>query len=106
MPRLMVLTMVTAEKYTEVNAYMIGMYGDPPESVEIDMNAYLDGGNQAVATHSFGCANCSLAQGNALAAYVASLDGCASQTFDATEEVNYWEWAGENWDLYPVVPTP
>lgn len=106
MPRLMVLTMVTEESYEAVNAYMIGMYGDPPESVEIDMNAYIDGQNQAVATHSFGCANCSMSEGNALAAYVNSLDGCAAQTFDPTEEVDYWAWAGSNWNLKPVVPTP
>lgn len=101
-----VMTMVPAASYQSANNFMVGMFGDDPGSEEISLNAYLDGQDPAVATHSLGVANCSQADTNSLAGYMAATSGCDSKTYPtAGSGANFWADALALWNLKPAVPT-
>ena len=103
MPRKDVMTKVPAAKLAEANDFMVSMFGDPPGSQEISLNAYVDGQISTVGTHSLCVANCSQAQANSLAAYMGQTEGCASAAYPVGSG-DYWAKAFDLWGLKPVDP--
>jgi hypothetical protein len=102
MARKQVLSMVPADKYDAANAFLIGLFGDEPGSEEISMNAYLNGEDPSIATHSLGNCNCSTADAVTWENYLAVTDGCASMTFPATQQIDSWALALSAWNLKQV----
>lgn len=97
-----VLSMVPADEYEAANAFLVGVYGDPPDAVEFDMNAYLDGEDSAVATHSLGDSVMSAADAITFANSLAVRDGCASMTFPSAQSIDPWALALSAWNLRQV----
>ena len=81
---------------------MVGLFGDDPGSVEISLNAYIDGQDSTVATYSVGVSNCSQADATTLQNYMTTT-GCGSAVYPAGSGEDYWAEALRLWGLKPVV---
>ncbi len=103
MARKNVLCMVTADKMVQVNAYMVGLYGDPPESQYLSLNAYLDGEDESVGTHSISNSNVYQADADTLESYVNAVDGCGAAQYPLSPPPNLWANALSLWNLKPAV---
>lgn len=108
MPRNYVMTYAPAAKVEALNDYLVSLFGDDPGTQEISLNAYEDGQDETVATHSMGVANCSQGQTNAIVAAMnanVSLAGCDCQTYPvAGAATDFWAEALAAWNIRPVVP--
>lgn len=105
MPRHDVLSKVPADKLAEANAYMVGLFGEDPGTQVISLNAYEDGNDPQVATHSLSNINCSQAETNSLTSYMGVTAGCAALTFAPPGSgQDRWAAALAAWGLKPVMP--
>lgn len=101
-----VMSKVPATALAAANDFMVGMFGDDPGSQEISLNAYVDGSDPTTATHSIGVANCSQADTNSLASYLAGAEGCGSKVYaTAGSGADFWADALAEWSLKAVVPS-
>ena len=104
MPRQYLISKVPNEHHEVVNLYMVNIFGDDPGSIEIPIaNAYVDGDDPDVGTYSVGCANCSQADANSIAAFLAGLSDCDSRQTPTTGDANVWPTALSEWNLKQVV---
>jgi hypothetical protein len=99
-----VATKVTAAELQAVNDYLVDLFGDDPDSEEITLNAYVDGADPSVATHSFSNMNTSAADALSIASELVSHAGCDSRHRNYTSGSYSWDDARMIWNLRPIVP--
>lgn len=105
----MTLMNVPADQHDVVNAFLVGVFGDDPESDEIPPNAYVSGGDQFTATRSFctiplpGTEQAPGAMLTSIINYFASRTDCLVQHFPTSPSQNWWSVANAMWSILPVV---
>lgn len=103
MSRKYVATYATAETVGAFNDAIASIYGDDPGTQEISLNAYIDGDDPTIATHSFSNMNMAESEAAAVIVYVGSHLGTDAIARDIAAGSYTWDFALAWYNLKPVV---
>lgn len=100
MARKYVLSKVSAAAYNDANVALCSIVGDTEGTIEMLMNASVDGNEPA--THSICNINLSQSQANAWTTWLASTEGCDGKIYPISPPTDFWAEAWNWWSLQRV----